>query len=312
MSHSTSTVIESQLDWLTAAVHDGASARNLESLAVGWASESEKATNRYSPFRLKGYEGWQCGRVRFGSRDGAAITQLSGDLASRHFDTLVPLADSISRIDIAVTVRLPETDDDLGLRSYTQAKRWYDNHNHAALPSFHGDALGGYTCYVGDRSSDWFLRVYNKAAESHDDPEQSEHYRDCWRYELECKGPTAPRLAAALAVPDESQRSTDIQQMVHDYVTHHGIICPFDETGGQSLVKGFRRRSDRQSKLNWLTKSVKPAIAWLNETGDSADVYHALGLMDVTNNQVVDCAADAKGHTGEHHPNPDQPRPDHN
>jgi hypothetical protein len=276
--HTTSTVIESQLDWLTAAVHTGDGAAHLERLAHAWSAQETTGGEQRTPFRLKGYEGFQRGRVRFGSREGAAITQLSGDLAARHFDTLVPLADSISRLDIAVTVRLPESDDDLGIRSYTQAKRWYDNHNRAALPSFHGDALGGYTCYVGDRSSDWFLRIYNKAAESRDDPAAVEHYRDCWRYELECKGPTAPRLAAALAVPDEPQRSADIQQMIHDYVSHHGIIPPFDETGGQALVSGFRRRSDRQSKLAWLAKSVRPTIAWLNDTGDAVDALQALGL----------------------------------
>jgi len=289
MQNNTSTVIESQLDWLTAAVHNGASAAHLERLANAWSAQEQHCGEQRVPFRLKGYDGFQRGRVRFGSREGAALVQLSGDLAARHFDTLVPLADSISRLDIAVTVRLPETDDDLGLRSFRQAKRWYDDHNHAALPSYHGDALGGYTCYVGDRSSDWFLRIYNKAAESRDDPGQSEHYRHCWRYELECKGPTAPRLAAALAVPDEGHRSADIQQMLHDYVGRHGILPTFDQTGGQSLVKGFRRRSDRDSKLAWLAKSVRPTIAWLADTGDAADIWQALNVQEtqLTNHSVA-------------------------
>jgi DNA relaxase NicK len=242
------------------------------------ARTSEGNAQRETRFRLKGYEAWQVGRVRCGTRAGAAIIQLSGDLAATHFDTLRPIADTISRLDIAVTARLAERDDELGLRTYTQASRWYEGHNHAARPEAHQDADGGYTCYVGARTSDWHLRVYNKEAESRDDPAQAEHYARCWRYELECKGPTVAVLAGEIAAHDGDDRARDIQSMVHEYVSHHGMTPVFPHSGGATLVKGFRRRSDRQSRLDWLERSVKPAVNWLSQTGDIADIYAALGL----------------------------------
>lgn len=282
--HPTATVIESQLDWLTCAVHSGRAADELEHYARMLARTSETATERERPFRIKGYEGWQAGRVRLGLREGAALLQLSGDLAAKHFDDLVPIADSISRVDIAVTARLPQRDDDLGLTTYLAAQRWYQGHLHAARPSFHGDADGGYTCYVGERTSDWFLRVYNKAAESRDDPDQAQHYLNCWRYELECKGGTTQALVGELSARDGDDRAAAIQDMVWEYVKRHGMVPAFPKAGSVSLVPGFRRRSDRETKLAWLQKSVKPAVAWLAKTGDLADVYQSLGLSDLTDN----------------------------
>lgn len=278
MPHSTNVLVESQLDWLTCAAHTERGATTLALLARAWADTTETDVARPTPFRLKGYQGWQRGRVRLGERPGAALIQLSGDLARSHFDTLIPLVDNVSRIDLAATVRLAETDPDVGQRSYAEAVAFYGRHSKAAIPSFHGDADGGYTCYVGDRSSDWFLRIYNKEAESRADLDQARHYERCWRYELEVKGGTANALAGHLLANGPDARAGDVQSMVWEYVHRHGIEPTFDRSTGAKLIPGFRRRSDRDSKLAWLAKSVKPACDWLAETGDSRDVYEALGL----------------------------------
>lgn len=290
----TSTVIESQLDWLTCAAHTERGADEFAHLAQMFYQTTELPDAKPAPFRLKGYEGWQAGRVRFGARPGAAIIQLSGDLARAHFDTLYPLADSISRLDIAVTARLSQPDPFLGSRSYREAAHWYGLHPQAARPEQHSDADGGYTCYIGNRSSDWFLRVYNKEAESRDDAAAAERYRNSWRYELECKGGTCGVLAAEIAARDGEDRAADIQSMLHEYCTHHGITPPFPHAGGAKLVPGFRRRSDRDSKLAWLAKSVAPAVSWLRDTGDIADIYQALGLSFGIAAEETDLSADAK------------------
>ncbi len=278
--HSTNTVIESQVDWLTCAVHTGRAADELSHYARMLAHTSEADAERDVPFRLKGYEGWQRGRVRFGARSGAALIQLSGDLAARELDTLEPIADSISRVDIACTVRMGQRDNGVGEAAYYWASQWYHDHPNAARPEAHRDADGGYTCYVGKRSSDMFLRIYNKEAESADDADLAARYERCWRYELEVKGGTARKLAAALVETEGDQRAADVQAMLHEYVSRHGMEPAFPHSGGRALVKGFRRRSDRESKLAWLDKSVRPAVAWLASTGDPSDIYKALGLNE--------------------------------
>lgn len=276
--HSTATVIESQVDWLTCAVHSGRAAYELEHYARMLANTREPDSLRDEPFHVKGYAGWQRGRVRLGLREGAAIVQLSGDTAAYAFDQLVPIADSISRLDICVTARLPERDDALGRRSYVSAEAFYVSKTHAARPSFHGDADGGYTCYLGERTSARYFRLYNKEAEQHDDPEATARYVNCWRYELQTNGESTGPLASELLAREGDDRAASIQDMLWEYANRHAIAPAFAKAGDRALVPGFRRRSDRQSRLQWLRKSVAPAVARLVETGDYADVYESLGL----------------------------------
>lgn len=281
MADDTATIIESQLDYLTCAVHSSRKAEKLELLAEAWIKTTELADSRLTPWRLMGYEGWRAGRVSFGQRYGAALVQLSGDLARVHFDTLSDLWDSVSRIDMAVTARVSQPNPDLGSVHYRQALDWYQAHPHAAKPSYHGDGDGGYTCYLGDRTSDRFLRIYNKQAEASHDPLMAAQYCGCWRYELESKGQTAGALALTLQGLTADQRAADIQDMLFDYTSRHGITPVFQRVGGAKLQSGFRRRSDRATRLAWLERTVKPSIDWLRQTGGTTDVLSALGLESI-------------------------------
>jgi hypothetical protein len=52
----------------------------------------------------------------------------------------------------------------------------------------------------------------------------------------------------------------------------------FSHQGPVEKVVGFRRRSDRDTRLMWIEHSVKPAVRWLLDNGDRAEVLAALGL----------------------------------
>jgi len=158
-------VIESQVDWLTCGWSDGPAADRAEAWAFARASAEGRAGFHSAPFRLMGFEGYAVGRVRFGRRNGDALLQLSGNLADDYLDTLVPLAERISRVDIAVTVRLPASDTLVAENHYAEACVWRDEHPTSALPMLVVNGDGGATCYVGRRTSDRLLRVYNKEAE---------------------------------------------------------------------------------------------------------------------------------------------------
>jgi len=276
----TTAVVESQLDWLTVAVHSQERNLDLEHFADELMRTSEAGQNELGAFRLNGYVGWRCGRVRYGTRQGAGLVQLSGQLAEDHFGELYPWVDRISRLDLAVTVRTPHYDPELGERHYYCADQWVRRKPHAALPWYVGDARGGFTFYVGDRASDYFFRCYNKQAESRQDPEQARHYERCWRYELECKGGTAGLVARDIDTAGDRDRAWRVQGMVFDYCSRHGFAPAFAAEGGQRLTPGFRRRSDRETRLDWLAKSVAPAVRWLLDQGDRDAVLELLGLQE--------------------------------
>jgi hypothetical protein len=250
------------------AVHTSQREEQLRDSASRIATATESAKNTSKPFRLKGYTGWRLGRVRFGQREGAAIIQLSGQLAEDHLATLQPLADSVTRLDLAVTVHYPRAYATRPHVHYGEALAFAWQRPNAALAHYHEDSRGGSSLQIGDRSSERVLRVYNKEAEQKavDDPEGAQHYAGCVRYELELKGENAEKVAAELAI--DRQR--------HD--TQHGLRPPFDRSGGQALKTGFRRRSDYDSRIRWYSKSVAPSIAVALLQGEACEVLDALGL----------------------------------
>ncbi len=278
MHDCTTVVIEAQADYLTLAAHHRAETDELRHHCERWVTQEVADGARVRPFRLNGYIGWRAGRVSYGERENAGLVQLSGDYAARHFDTIYPLASNVSRFDVAVTARLAEQDNQLGSRSYQQAVAFHDAHARSALPSFHGDAEGGYTCYVGNRTSDYYLRIYNKEAEqaSVHDASGLEQYRRAWRYELECKGLAAATLA--LAHSGAADRHSWCQSVVHNYTSAHGIQPAFPHDGERVLGPTLRRRSDRDTRLAWVRSTVRPALEYLLQTGTRAEVMEALGL----------------------------------
>ena len=276
--YSSTTVLESQLDWLTAAVHTYPKAQEWGWHATRWQARERKLGNAEKRFQLGGYVGSMLGRVRVGQRDAACLIQLSGDLAEQHFDTLWASHDTLTRLDVAVTVQTPEYEADIAKHAFAAAVELRSEQPKLAMPSLVQSGDGGDTCYIGHRESDLYCRIYNKQAEcaAQHDVHGAEHYQRCWRYELEVKGGAAHQLAETLAAcPD---RGAYIRTMLWTYLRNHGIIPWFDPSATVAIVPGFRRRSDRDSRLDWVSTSVRPAVTWLLGNTDRDELMRRLGL----------------------------------
>lgn len=275
---SSALVMESQLDWLTLSVHTRVKADWLRYHADRWARQEAEQGNTTRPFRLNGYLGWRCGRVRYGERDNAGLVQLSGDLAAWHFPDLYPNRDNISRLDLAVTVDCLRPRDDHAREQYQAATAAYAEHPHGALPSLVQDGQGGSTLYLGHRTSNLFLRLYNKGAEAlhQGTAEEALRYANCWRYEVECKGERA--LAYAHGVHQADSPTDYIRDTVHRIFTDHHVTPLYDAGSSYFLVPGFRRRSDDDRRLAWFRRSVQPAVKQLVKDGRFTEALDALGI----------------------------------
>lgn len=276
--HLSTRVLEAQLDWLTMAVHSTDKAITWWDIAVRLAERERQSGNQRQPFELGGYNGWRCGRVRYGRRQAATLIQLSGDLASSSFDRLWRDHDTATRIDLAVTVRTLTYDGSIASEAYRQAQAFRSAHPASAQASLVQDSDDGSTCYVGRRSSDRYLRIYNKESESRSagDLESTQRYACAWRYELELKGVAAHAIGQALAVSKD--RAAWIVYYLHWHCLQHGITPIFAPGPLQLLPQGFRRRSDRDSRLAWLESTVAPTVKWLLDTTDAEEVRSILGL----------------------------------
>jgi len=262
---------ESQVDWLTLTFREGGKWQAARA-AAEHALEREKADGcDEQPLRFQGYDGRQAGRIGFGVRDDGALVRLSGALADEGLADLLPLASNVSRIDLAVTMKLPKgypnpMKEGFRLGPTIKPAR-------GAPPDYQliEHSRQGTTLYVGSRTSPRFGRVYDKWKES-----QLDWYAGCTRYELEAKSRLAVRLAAAVA--GAADRRSTIRVLVRDYFQPRGVNVPDDETDDDVSISAYRPRTSDFSRLHWLGTQVKQVVDELRARGRGADVAAALGV----------------------------------
>jgi len=272
-------VLESQVDWVTVAYHGHEQTDILGDFANGLIAGEVAAGNDPRPFDVNGYVGWRVGRVRYGERAEAGLLQLSGQLAEDHLHDLVPYASTVTRLDLAVTLRLDPPDILYGTGQYAQFVDHYHATEGSALPWEVADADTGHTVYLGSRRSDAFYRLYNKEQQcrADADAEGLEVYRACWRHELELHDDAAKAVAVALLA--EPARAPALSGYVGDYVRKHGGSVDWDTSAAPAQVGSFRRRSDRATRLRWFAKQVAPALDRELQRGNQLEVWRALGLQ---------------------------------
>jgi len=279
MPEHTSKVIESQVDYLTCSAHSEKRSLQLDGLGDELIEGQEALGNKRQGWRSMGYVGFAAGDVKWGRRDDhSSLLSISGGRAKDLLTRAVTLADNFSRLDVAVTWRAVPSDPYLGQNAYSNADAWYRAHRNSARPEFRGDADHGFTCYLGNRRSPYYGRIYNKEAEraSERDAKLRERYEGCWRYEVEAHDSRA--LALATAVCDAPDREAWIQQWVHDHWEQRGVPPMFPPSGAQALLPGFHRRSDDETALRHLERNVRPTLKRLRDHGRMPEVREALGL----------------------------------
>jgi DNA relaxase NicK len=272
------TVLESQVDYLTVAAHSSKLADRWHMHCLHLQQLEAHQGAKLGPFRSNQYVGQICGRVAIGLTDDACLVQLSGEAATDQFEYFWPDHDSVTRLDVAVTIRTSQYDEHLGERRYYDALRYREDHPHAAMPSLIINGDGGATFYIGSRKSARFFRFYNKQAEclARHDLAGAERYDCAWRLEMELHDVDAQAVGMMLAEPGVA--GSKIRYYIGRYLIQHGIECPYDMSQRETLPRGFRRRSDRDTRLDWLGKTVKPTIDWLRTSCTAEELRDILGL----------------------------------
>lgn len=281
-THNSTTVLESQIDYLTVAAHSARKADPWQMHCLYLQQLEANAGARLVPFHSNQYYGQMCGRVAYGVAHDACLVRLSGEAASDEFGLFWPDHDSITRLDIAVTYRTPYDDMAVADRAYVDAVIHRAHNPRAALPTLITNGDGGATCYLGSRKSSRFARIYNKQAEceSRHDLAGAERYDRAWRIEVELHDVDAQAVGMMLA--EKGAAGPKIRFYIGHYLGQHGIECPYDMSQRETLPGGFRRRSDRDTRLDWLGKTVRPTIDWLRSSCTAAELRDILGLSDET------------------------------
>ncbi len=121
---STSVVIESQPDWISVGASSPTAFNALLAWSVRHLELERELGNKGKPFHLLGFAGERCGRLAYGVCGRGVVVQLSGDLAHLHLDDLLRRAERLSRIDLAVTVRLDDPDGRTPMEHCLEYQAW--------------------------------------------------------------------------------------------------------------------------------------------------------------------------------------------
>ena len=265
------TVVEAGVDWLTLRARDPIRATALRTWLEDQLQNEVRAGEHSRPWAWYGFAGATAGAVRWGVGDRGVVGIISGPRAHSSFRAATAYAETVTRIDLCATVRCEPPRLDISSRAHDQAVVAYKAKAGTPKPSLWIGSEGGITAYLGDRSSAYFGRIYNKEIES-----QNVAYTACWRYEVECKAAVAHDVARqALAAPD-------LVRFVAGYVWgwwHTRSVEPAWESEDHyaEAKSPFKSTGDANS-LGWLHTAVQPTVQRLLRRGLVDQVYQALGL----------------------------------
>ena len=186
---------------------------------------------------------------------GTALNELSKtqqltDIVQR----LCTLSGKITRLDLAIDVIGDARADIPRLHDLYLAQQCSTKSK--TPPTLIRSGLDGYTLYVGSRTSERFMRIYNKQAERR---ANGEHVDYQWvRIELELKGERAANCAKTIAASGNN---------IADVICAHiGDFISFDEAWWKEALTGkaielqqsTRKLTDTET---WLLEQVAPAFA---------------------------------------------------
>ncbi len=146
---------------------------------------------------------------------------------------------------------------------------------------------GGDTLYIGSRTSEKYIRIYDKMREK-----KEPDYENSIRFEVELKGETARMYVHECddAFPQQEWWYSKVRTMLREY----GISLPDCVPDTYAVPEYKKESATLESRLAWLSSQVAPTVAKLARNGHVADAIDALGLAPYfTNNRMVPAHDDA-------------------
>ena len=254
---------------------------------------------KWREFRFSGYRGEHCGQASFGLRHDSSVVRLSGHAAKTHWEQLCTMSTNVTRIDLQVTLWMPEGPSLRLARHHEELVSQVKPRGRPPQFKFWYGPRGPEACTIGSRKSDVFFRIYDKGVES-----RLPEFRDCLRYEVELKRKESLGHAKRLMV--QQDQAAYISQCVSKFVTVRkaqippwfnlsrdvppsagdSILCVREDSECKHLLRQVPEyptmREHPSSRLRkrsmWLAMSVRPVVQELIAHGEVEAVQDALGI----------------------------------
>lgn len=254
--------------------------------ALEWRNRHVTQDNNEKTYSMNGFQGTLWGGVAIGTSETHALFRVSGEVSHDAFFSVYQPYTNCSRLDLALTIWYEQDNGKTIQQNYRRVRRAIEQ---GAIKTRKCTIItnndGGATLYVGKRTSECMIRVYNKAKESPDD----KRYNNAIRYEIELKGDKASKAAKELwqGYTSGMLARTAVSRLIRNTVAaecmERNISIPFRVHGAVIDLTGERKRSDTDTGLEWLRKQVRPTVRRLIDAGYWREVMQALGLSELDN-----------------------------
>jgi DNA relaxase NicK len=271
-------LLECGVDWITATASSQGRANALASRLREYVDERGSEGYQIKPWSWNGYVGSNVDGASWGKRDDGVIVRLSGSMCMRHWKSVLVFADNVSRIDVQATALDRDGTADHAYNGWVRVNEMSAVQAGMTHARFTISAPSGATLNVGSRSSDRYLRLYDKSAES-----QGEYPYRSWRYEVEYKGRRAYRVAQAIYTG--RHEATYCHQQVEAAFVANGLhlVAPAPTFSWRDA--GVIHVTDDQRRLEWVRRCIRPVIGRLVEAYTSDTVAQALGFTIYPNEE---------------------------
>lgn len=284
----TVSLLESQVDWLTATRLADADRQPMTELAVELLRLEHEGGSPRRQWGREGYKGWTAGRVDFGHRPDSSILRVRGKLSHERFDDCRAVSDHFTRLDLAVTARYDPFTDELAKEKKDGLEGAIARRGFKTAWDFHESSKEGDTLYLGRRSSQFFARLYNKQRES-----GQPYYESCWRWELECKQAAASNAGSGLArAPD---RTAYIQSVVRKHFTKRGVPADWGEDGDELHGRAWFGEPDLTRHQAYFRRTLAPLMAKYRGTPGYGLLLQTLGVPESIAAQAAAASALSPG-----------------
>jgi len=262
-------LLDAGVDWSTTTFPDGLRARFAHSKAEQLISSRSKEGYDVSDTNRLGFIGQRTEGLFYGWRGDLLMVICSGEVAAAHSSFFLGLAGNVSRLDLAVTLRDDNLDQDWTEIALQQCSM--DGRIDSGLLKTRRiqGTPDGATLYIGSRSSDRFIRIYDKTAESKGVyPERS------WRWEIEYKKPRAGMVAARLLRLGAGPHA--VIDVVRAGLQDIRVVLPYGNPGADWLPHAGARKSDDETRLAYTNRVVRPFLQKLIDRVGESRVRAAL------------------------------------
>lgn len=184
------------------------------------------------------------------------LLQVSGRMA-KGMEGICKVTQNCTRIDVQVTFQVGEENVATVIRyMYESACDAPHGEGHPHKVKLIEENRKAQTVYIGSRSSDNYMRIYDKYQESGE-----EAYKGCVRVELEIKGKTSKGVWKKMS--EEGAGEGYLTKILYAYARKVGIEMPEDVGGSSVEVYKPTMMRNIEKTLAWIQKSVAPSISRL-------------------------------------------------